>query len=41
MMQALARYWETEHDWRRCEEELNALPQFTTRSTGSTSTSST
>jgi pimeloyl-ACP methyl ester carboxylesterase len=29
-MRALARYWETEHDWRRCEARLNALPQFTT-----------
>jgi pimeloyl-ACP methyl ester carboxylesterase len=28
MMQTLARYWETEHDWRRCEARLNALPQF-------------
>ena len=22
-MQALARYWETEYDWRKCEEKLN------------------
>ena len=29
-MQALARYWATEYDWRRCEARLNALPQFTT-----------
>jgi len=27
-MQALVRYWETEHDWRRLEAKLNALPQF-------------
>jgi pimeloyl-ACP methyl ester carboxylesterase len=27
-IQALARYWETEHDWRTCEARLNALPQF-------------
>ncbi len=27
-MQPLARYWATEYDWRRCEAELNALPQF-------------
>ena len=27
-LQALARYWTTEHDWRRCEARLNALPQF-------------
>ena len=26
----LARYWETDYDWRRCEAELNALSQFTT-----------
>src|SRR3954452_7727733 len=29
-MQELARYWAAEHDWRRCEARLNALPQFTT-----------
>jgi pimeloyl-ACP methyl ester carboxylesterase len=29
-IQELARYWATEYDWRRCEAELNALPQFTT-----------
>jgi pimeloyl-ACP methyl ester carboxylesterase len=29
-MQKLARHWATEYDWRRCEAELNALPQFTT-----------
>jgi pimeloyl-ACP methyl ester carboxylesterase len=29
-MQKLARYWATEYDWRRCEAELNALPQFIT-----------
>src|SRR5919199_3526172 len=28
--QALARYWTTEYDWRKCEARLNALPQFTT-----------
>ena len=27
-MQSLARYWATEHDWRKVEAELNALPQF-------------
>jgi pimeloyl-ACP methyl ester carboxylesterase len=26
----LVRYWATDYDWRRCEAELNALPQFTT-----------
>jgi pimeloyl-ACP methyl ester carboxylesterase len=29
-MQALARYWATEYDWRTCEATLNALPQFIT-----------
>jgi pimeloyl-ACP methyl ester carboxylesterase len=29
-LQELARYWATEYDWRRCEAQLNALPQFTT-----------
>jgi pimeloyl-ACP methyl ester carboxylesterase len=29
-LQALVRYWSTDYDWRRCEAELNALPQFTT-----------
>ena len=29
-MQKLARYWETEYDWRKCEAKLNALPQFIT-----------
>src|SRR5687768_7399599 len=33
-MQALARYWTTEHDWRKCEASLNALPQFTTEIDG-------
>ncbi len=28
--QALARYWGTEYDWRKCEARLNALPQFIT-----------
>jgi pimeloyl-ACP methyl ester carboxylesterase len=32
--QALARYWATEHDWRRCATRLNALPQFTTEIDG-------
>ena len=34
MMQDLARYWRTEYDWRRCEAELNALPQFITEIDG-------
>ena len=29
-MQALARYWETDYDWRKVEARLNALPQFIT-----------
>ena len=29
-LQALARYWASDHDWRRCEARLNALPQFVT-----------
>jgi len=33
-MQELARYWETEYDWRRCEAGLNALPQFVTEIDG-------
>jgi pimeloyl-ACP methyl ester carboxylesterase len=32
--QALAEFWATEHDWRACEEKLNALPQFTTEIDG-------
>jgi pimeloyl-ACP methyl ester carboxylesterase len=28
--QALARYWGTEYDWRKCEARLNAYPQFIT-----------
>jgi hypothetical protein len=40
-LQALARYWATDHDWRACEARLNALPQFTTQIDGWTSTSST
>jgi pimeloyl-ACP methyl ester carboxylesterase len=29
-MQALARYWAQEYDWRKCEERLDALPHFIT-----------
>ena len=29
-MQALVKYWQTEYDWRKAEERLNALPQFVT-----------
>ena len=34
VMQDLAHYWATEHDWRRCEAALNALPQFVTEIDG-------
>ncbi len=33
-LQELARYWTTDHDWRKCEARLNALPQFTTEIDG-------
>jgi len=33
-MQELARYWTTDYDWRQCEAELNALPQFKTEIDG-------
>jgi pimeloyl-ACP methyl ester carboxylesterase len=33
-MQALAQYWATEHDWRKVEARLNALPQFITEIDG-------
>jgi pimeloyl-ACP methyl ester carboxylesterase len=33
-LQALARFWTTEYDWRKCEARLNALPQFTTEIDG-------
>ncbi|HEV2478900.1 MAG TPA: epoxide hydrolase [Puia sp.] len=29
-MQALAKYWVTEYDWRKVEARLNAVPQFIT-----------
>ena len=35
-MQALARYWATDYDWRTVEATLNALPQFTTEIDGVT-----
>src|SRR5215813_13104617 len=34
MLQELARYWAADYDWRKCEAELNALPQFTTEIDG-------
>jgi pimeloyl-ACP methyl ester carboxylesterase len=33
-VQALARYWGTEYDWRKVEARLNALPQFITEVDG-------
>ena len=33
-MQALAKYWATEYDWRKVEARLNALPQFITKIDG-------
>jgi pimeloyl-ACP methyl ester carboxylesterase len=33
-MRELARYWTTDYDWRKAEERLNALPQFTTEIDG-------
>jgi pimeloyl-ACP methyl ester carboxylesterase len=32
--QQLAQYWATEHDWRKIEAKLNALPQFITEIDG-------
>src|SRR3954468_21216886 len=33
-MQALAGYWATEYDWRRCEKKLQDLPHFITEIDG-------
>jgi pimeloyl-ACP methyl ester carboxylesterase len=33
-MRGLARYWQTNYDWRKVESRLNALPQFTTNIDG-------
>src|ERR1700755_898866 len=33
-LRALAEYWVNEYDWRRCEAQLNALPQFKTEIDG-------
>jgi pimeloyl-ACP methyl ester carboxylesterase len=33
-MRNLAQYWGKEYDWRRCETQLNALPQFITEIDG-------
>jgi pimeloyl-ACP methyl ester carboxylesterase len=33
-IQALAHYWESQYDWRKCEARLRALPQFITEIDG-------
>jgi pimeloyl-ACP methyl ester carboxylesterase len=33
-IQKLAQYWSTEHDWRKCEAKLNAVPNFVTQING-------
>ena len=33
-VQRLVRHWQTDHDWRKVEARLNALPQFTTEIDG-------
>ena len=33
-IQAVARYWHDEYDWRKCEARLNAVPQFVTEIDG-------
>src|ERR1700747_2602370 len=33
-MQALARYWATDYDWRKCEAMLQSLPNFLTEIDG-------
>ena len=34
MMQKLADYWLNQHDWRRCEAKLSAVPNFVTEISG-------
>ena len=33
-IQALARYWATDYNWRKIEAKMNALPQFITEIDG-------
>jgi pimeloyl-ACP methyl ester carboxylesterase len=33
-IQALAKYWATDYDWRKCEATLNSLPNFITEIDG-------
>src|SRR5215469_9779596 len=32
--QKLAQYWATQHDWRKCEAKINAVPNFITEING-------
>src|SRR2546428_670778 len=34
LMRAVALYWGTDYDWRKCEAKLNALPNFMTQIDG-------
>jgi pimeloyl-ACP methyl ester carboxylesterase len=33
-IQELARYWQTDYDWSKCQDRLNSLPQFITEIDG-------
>jgi len=33
-IQKLAQYWATQHDWRKCEAKINAVPNFITEIDG-------
>jgi len=33
-MEQLAKYWATDYDWRKCEDKLNAVPNFITEIDG-------
>jgi hypothetical protein len=33
-IQKLAQYWATQHDWRKCEAKINAIPNFITEIDG-------
>jgi hypothetical protein len=33
-MQKLSDYWLNQHDWRRCEAKINAVPNFVTEISG-------
>jgi pimeloyl-ACP methyl ester carboxylesterase len=33
-IQELSRYWTSDYDWRKCESQLNSLPQFKTEIDG-------